>query len=66
MSLKGFHLLFISIATLLCVFVAIWSFVMQPSSGAGTKVFGGSCILAAIVLPIYGARFRKKAKDLLI
>lgn len=62
MSIKGFHILFITIATLLCVFVALWAFVLERLPGMGLQVFGGTCAVAAVLLPIYGARFYRKAK----
>lgn len=64
MSLKGFHIIFITIATLLCVFVVLWAFVLQSSPGLGMKIFGGSCALAAVVLPIYGVSFYRKAQKI--
>lgn len=64
MSLKGFHILFISIATLLCVFVVLWAFVLERNSSLGLQVFGGTCALAAILLPVYGVRFYQKAQKI--
>ena len=64
MSIKGFHIIFITLATLLCVFVALWAFVLEDSSTLWLKIFGCSCALAAIVLPIYGVRFYKKAQNI--
>lgn len=64
MSLKGFHIFFITLATLLCVFVVLWAFVLEAVPGAGLKVFGGTCALAAVLLPIYGYRFYQKAKKI--
>ncbi|MBT8037097.1 MAG: hypothetical protein KJO21_06095 [Verrucomicrobiae bacterium] len=64
MSLKGFHLLFITLATLLCVFVVLWAFVLESASGAGLKVFGSTCAVAAIFLPLYGIRFYRKAQKI--
>ncbi|NWK55483.1 hypothetical protein HW115_07660 [Verrucomicrobiaceae bacterium N1E253] len=62
MSLKGFHILFITIATLLCVFVALWAFVLERLPDPGLQMFGASCALASVALPIYGWRFYRKAK----
>jgi len=45
MSIKGFHILFITVATLL-------------------QVFGGTCALAAILLPVYGVRFYQKVEKI--
>lgn len=62
MSIKGFHVLFITIATLLCVFVALWAFVFERMPTLGLQIFGGTCAVAAVILPIYGIRFYHKAK----
>lgn len=64
MSLKGFHLLFISIATLLFALVALWALVLQMSPTLGMQIFGASCALVAVILPIYGFSFRRKANEL--
>ena len=64
MSLKGFHILFITLATLLCVFVVIWAFFLASAAGTGLKLFGGTCAVATIILPIYGISFYKKAKNI--
>jgi len=64
MSLKGFHILFITMATLLCVFVVLWAFVLETSTSLGLQVFGGTCAIAAIILPIYGVKFYRKAQKI--
>ncbi len=64
MSLKGFHIIFITLATLLCVFVVLWAFVLEDTATLWLKVFGGSCALAAVILPIYGVRFYRKAQNI--
>ncbi len=64
MSIKGFHIIFITLATLLCVFVAVWAFVLEDTATLWLKIFGSSCALAAIILPIYGVRFYKKAQHI--
>ncbi|MCP5537042.1 MAG: hypothetical protein H7A51_12555 [Akkermansiaceae bacterium] len=64
MSLKGFHLLFITLATLLCVFVVLWAFVLASAAGTGLKVFGGTCAVAAVFLPLYGISFYRKARKI--
>lgn len=64
MSLKGFHILFIALSTLLCVGLALW---------AGPRALGadnGSHLTLALLgvagslgLPIYGWWFLKKLRD---
>lgn len=64
MSLRGFHIVFITLATLLCVFVVLWAFVFEDTATLGMKVFGAGCAVAAVCLPVYGVRFYLKAKKL--
>ncbi|MGJ8677566.1 MAG: hypothetical protein ACSHX0_08615 [Akkermansiaceae bacterium] len=56
--------MFITIATLLCVFVVLWAFVIESRATTEMKVFGSTCALAAIILPIYGVRFQRKVKNI--
>jgi type IV secretory pathway TrbL component len=65
MSIRGFHLFFISLASVFCALVAIWAFVVGADDVL-LKVVGGLCALAALVLPVYGVYFYRKAKNLLI
>ncbi len=61
MSLRAFHLIFISFVSLFCLGVAVWSlYVERDSTDIAFKILGYSCLLAAICLPIYGVRFYKK------
>lgn len=62
MSLRAFHILFITIASLLCLGVAIWALYLEKDSqDMAIKVMGYSCIVATICLPIYGVSFYKKS-----
>jgi len=65
MSIRGFHLFFISLASVFCALVAIRAFVVGADDVL-LKVVGGLCALAALVLPVYGVYFYRKAKNLLI
>ncbi len=65
MSLKAFHLLFINLSILLAIWTAVWGFEdFRAGGGAGGLVLAGLFALLAVVLAVYGARFRKKFKDL--
>jgi hypothetical protein len=60
MSLKVFHVLFITLSIILCVGCAAWSF------ASGTMpYFGGACALSAVVLIAYECVFIRKAKQLI-
>ena len=61
MSLKIFHICFILFSTLLCAGVAWWCF----SNQVGDK-YGYAFVVAAVILPIYGAWFLKKTKNLVL
>ncbi len=60
MSLKTFHILFISISVLLCAGCALWAFAygVEP-------VFGVASILVGLALAIYGVLFLRKSKGII-
>jgi hypothetical protein len=57
MSLKGFHLLFVTLLTTLSVSCSAWAF------DAGHPVFGALGIAMAILVVIYGVYFLRKLKN---
>jgi len=59
MSLKAFHVLLISVSTLLFLYVAVWAWRQPVPSGWLTTLALGS-LVAAVGLPIYGVWFVKK------
>ena len=59
MSLKVFHIFFVTVSVLLLVGFAVWCF-MQ--SGSGSALIGVLSIVAAGLLAFYGQRFLKKIK----
>jgi len=64
MSLKAFHILFVTLSTLLAVWFSVWSF-SQYSDGAGTLylAFGICGAVLVVALIVYGVWFLKKMKD---
>ena len=67
MSLKGFHILFITVSTLLALGVGGWC--LWVDSVAGTPIFRIGAIgsfAAAVALMVYGAWFFRKMKRLRI
>jgi len=61
MSLKGFHIFFIFLATLLCVGCAWWAFANEVG-----MAFGGSSAAVAVALFVYGIFFVKKTRRLIL
>ncbi|HEY4951873.1 MAG TPA: hypothetical protein VII71_00630 [Verrucomicrobiae bacterium] len=58
MSLKAFHLIFVTLLTTLSFGCAVWAFV------AGRPLFGAAGIAAGIVVILYGIYFLKKLKKI--
>ena len=58
MSLKAFHLIFVTLLTALSFSCAAWAF------AAGKPVFGGTAVAAGILVIIYGVYFLKKLKKI--
>lgn len=66
MSLKGFHIVFVTVTTLLFMFLALWAFWYVEEVTAVTKTLGGIGAAFAILMPIYGVCFYKKASRILV
>jgi hypothetical protein len=67
MSLRGFHIVFITVTTLLSVFLALWGLRWAPAdaeSMANAVAIVG--VAGAIGFPIYGIYFYRKAKKLIL
>ncbi len=65
MSLKGFHIVFISFATLLALGIAAWCFWVNRTVGEPIYLAGAVCgFLSAVVLVAYGIWFYRKMKRL--
>ena len=58
MSLKAFHLIFVTLLTTLSFGFAAWAF------AAGRPVFGAIGIIAGILVVFYGIYFLKKLKKI--
>jgi hypothetical protein len=67
MSLKGFHIVFITFSTLLALGVGAWCLWVNSVAGAPGFRMGAICsFVAAAVLMIYGVWFYRKMKRLRI
>ncbi len=64
MSLRGFHIVFVTVCTLLCLFIALWAFVLAPEPSALATRLGITGILGVVGMPVYGVYFYKKAVKL--
>jgi hypothetical protein len=60
MSLKGFHLVFVTVSTLLCAFLALWSFVLAPEKSGMVTALGIVGVVGSLLMPAYGVYFYRK------
>jgi len=58
MSLKAFHLIFVTLLTALSFGCAAWAF------ASGKPIFGGASVVVGILVIIYGVYFLKKLKKI--
>lgn len=64
MSLRAFHIVFVTICTLLCAFLAIWAFVLSPENEGMSTGLGVTGIVGLLLMPFYGVYFIRKASKL--
>ena len=60
MSLKGFHLVFVTVTTLLCAFFALWAFVLAPEKSTMATALGVVGVVGTLLMPVYGVYFYRK------
>lgn len=61
MSLRGFHIVFVTIVTLLFAFMAFWAFVLAEEPSRFSTVIGWIGIAGVIGMPVYGVYFYRKS-----
>ena len=62
MSLKGFHIVFVSVSMLLFVFLILWGFVLSPEKTNLATAMGITGIVGTLLMPVYGVYFIRKAR----
>jgi hypothetical protein len=60
MSLKGFHLVFVTVSTLLFGFLALWSFLLAKETSSIATFLGFTGVTGALLMPAYGVYFYRK------
>lgn len=61
MSLRGFHIVFVTAASLLFAFLVLWGFVLADKADNWATTMGGLGIAGLLVMPLYGRYFLRKA-----
>lgn len=66
MSLRAFHIVFVTVSTLLFVFLAVWAFALAKDRTATITVLGAVSALFALVMPVYGVYFYRKVRKIVL
>lgn len=66
MSLKSFHLVFVSICSLLFAFLILWSFALAEEASGITSLIGYVGVAGMVLTVIYGFYFQRKARSIQI
>ena len=62
MSLKAFHIIFVTIITLCCIAGAVWAFMTDAKSAdIQFRTMGYMLAVLSVVAPVYGVYFYKKS-----
>ncbi len=66
MSLKAFHIVFITASTLLAIGFGMWSFrqYLTPEGTPGDLLYALGSAFAAVALLVYGRYFLRKLKNI--
>lgn len=64
MSLKSFHVVFVTVCTLLFAFLAVWSFLICQEQSSLIRSLGYISIGGLLMMPFYGVYFLRKAKTI--
>ena len=64
MSLRAFHIVFVTVCTLLCAFLVTWAFLLAPEASDLAKETGIVGIIGLLLMPVYGIFFLRKAAKL--
>ncbi|WP_035612421.1 hypothetical protein [Haloferula sp. BvORR071] len=66
MSLKAFHIVFVTVSTLLFAFLAVWAFAFAADRTAIITGLGAVSAAAALGMPVYGVYFYRKARKIIV
>ena len=66
MSLRAFHIVFVTVSTLLFVFLAVWAFAFASDRTGTITALGAVSALCALVMPVYGVCFYKKVRKIVL
>lgn len=66
MSLRAFHIVFVTVSTLLFLFLAVWAFVLVTDRTSVITTLGAVSAAGVLVMPVYGFYFYKKVRNIVL
>ena len=66
MSLKGFHIVFVTVCTLLFAFLTVWSFIVSPEQSGVIRAMGYVGVAGAAMMVFYGVYFLRKTRKIVL
>jgi hypothetical protein len=66
MSLRSFHLVFVTMTTLMFAFMVLWAFGLAQERDAVSKGLGILGLIGLVGMPTYGVFFYKKARNIIL
>jgi hypothetical protein len=64
MSLRAFHIVFVTVCMLLSAFLVVWAFWLAPERSGLAVGMGITGIVGLLLMPVYGVYFVRKAAKL--
>jgi hypothetical protein len=66
MSLKSFHIVFVTFTFLMSLFFVLWSFVWSADTSTATEIIGWCGAAGLLLVPVYAVYFWKKAANIIL
>jgi hypothetical protein len=64
MSLRAFHIVFVTVSTLLFVFLAVWALAFARNPTGIITALGVVSAVCALGMPVYGIYFYRKVRHI--
>jgi len=66
MSLRAFHIVFVTVSTLLFVFLAVWALGVAVNPAGIITALGVVSVVGALAMPVYGIYFYRKVRKIVL
>jgi len=66
MSLKSFHIVFVTFTFLMSLFFVLWAFAWTADLSTATRAIGWSGVVGLLLVPVYAVYFWKKSSKIIL